>query len=444
MEQGSVSLAILAGGRSRRMGQDKAFAEFGGGTLIEWVLDRVAGLFPHAFIVAKEVSRYRDLGLPVVADALPASSPTVGVYSAVLAAPTDRTLCLGCDLPFVTPEVLIALAERSAGHEALVPCDGGWLQPLCAVYSRATLGALEEMLTADERRIDLIFERVATEYVDVAELGLGDSGRLFLNVNTQAELAAAREIADRGAAAAAAAAATGQVRDGCAAPDGAAAPRPLAPRVEEFMATVALPTVSFVGKKKSGKTTALAGVIAELAGRGRRVAAVKHDMHGFSIDMPGTDSHRLREAGADVTVVSSPEDVAIMSAVGEDLPLASLVARIREPIDIVLTEGFMRQPAPKFEISRAERSATLIAPPDEVLGVIADQPFRGHPAPQYAIDDYAAVADAIDILSRRWRVTRASGTKAVRDRHASRPDDAVRCNGNDRPEQPGRGHRRGR
>jgi molybdopterin-guanine dinucleotide biosynthesis protein B len=142
-------------------------------------------------------------------------------------------------------------------------------------------------------------------------------------------------------------------------------------------------------------------------------------MHGFSIDLPGTDSYRLREAGADVTVVSSPADVAIMSTVGEDLPLTGLVARIREPIDIVLTEGFMRQPAPKFEISRAERSTTLIAPPDEVLGVIADQPFPDHPAPQYEIDDYAAVADAIDALISRWRATMASGGRVVRDRHLS-------------------------
>jgi molybdopterin-guanine dinucleotide biosynthesis protein MobB len=403
MQQGSVSLAILAGGRSRRMGQDKAFAEFGRGTLIEWLRDRFAGLFPHTFIVAKDAARFRGLGLPVVADALPALSPTVGVYTAVLASPTSRTLCLGCDIPFVTPAVLKVLAERSEGHEALVPRDGSGLQPMCAVYGKATLDALERMLDADERRIDLIFERVATEYLDVAGLGLGDPAQLFLNVNTQAELAAARLSAEGMALTGLAGV---EPRSGTVPGTARPALPVLAPRVEEFLARVALPTASFVGKKKSGKTTALAGVIAELTRRGRRVAAMKHDMHGFAIDVPGTDSHRLREAGAVVTVISSPEDVAIMSAVGEDLPLSGLVARLREPIDIVLTEGFMRQPAPKFEISRAERSTTLIAPPDELLGIMADQGFPGHSAPRFALDDYGAVADVLDSFIAGWRTAR--------------------------------------
>jgi molybdopterin-guanine dinucleotide biosynthesis protein len=420
-----VSLAILAGGRSRRMGEDKAFARFGDGTLIEWVVRRVSGLFPYTFIVAKDVERYRPLGLPVVADALPALSPTVGVYSAVLAAPTEHTVCLGCDIPFVTPELLLALAARTNGHAAVVPREGGWLQPMCAVYSRAALGPLQAMLDADERRIDLVYERMDTEYVDVTDLGL-DGRDVFLNVNTPAELEAARARA----ASLVREGETGEAdRPGLAAPAGggltdAGAPPltlldGLSPRVEEFMAKVVLPTVSFVGKKQSGKTTALEGVIRELKRRGRRVAAVKHDTHGFSIDVEGTDSHRLRSAGANVTVISSPQDLAVMSTVGEDLPLTGLVARIREPVDVVLTEGFMRQPAPKFEISRAARSEELIAPADEVLGIMTDHAVPGDRARAHALDDYAAVAAAIDELITQWRRTYLATTTMAQQRHAA-------------------------
>ena len=95
-----------------------------------------------------------------------------------------------------------------------------------------------------------------------------------------------------------------------------------------------------------------------------------------------------------------------MSAVGEDLPLLSLVERIREPVDLVLTEGFARQPAPKIEVSRAARSDSLIGRPDELLGIVSDQRFPDYPVPQLDLDDYAGVADLLEVFleqSRRRR-----------------------------------------
>ncbi|MBM3146993.1 MAG: molybdopterin-guanine dinucleotide biosynthesis protein B, partial [Actinobacteria bacterium] len=188
--------------------------------------------------------------------------------------------------------------------------------------------------------------------------------------------------------------------------DGAdAGEAPPAPRVLDFLARAPLPTVSFVGKKKSGKTTVLAGVIGELVRRGRRVAVIKSDQHGFAIDVPGTDTYVLREAGADVTAIASPEQVAVMSRVPQAVPLLGLVWRLREPVDIVLTEGFVRQPAPKIEVSRAARSDSLIAPPDELLAIVSDQRFPEHRVPQIDLDDVAAVAELLErqIVAHRRR-----------------------------------------
>jgi molybdopterin-guanine dinucleotide biosynthesis protein len=108
-----------------------------------------------------------------------------------------------------------------------------------------------------------------------------------------------------------------------------------------------------------------------------------------------------------------------MSTVGEDLPLTGLVARIREPVDVVLTEGFMRQPAPKFEISRAARSEELIAPADEVLGVMADHDVPCHRTPVHGLGDYAAVAAVIDELIDQWRRTYLATTTMAQQRHAT-------------------------
>lgn len=392
-----VSLALLAGGRSRRMGRDKALIPFAGGTLIEWLRDRLAPGFSHTFVVAKDVRRFRDLGVPAVTDARPEDSPTCGVYTALLASPTPRTICLGCDVPFVTRALLERLADMAPPYEVLVPRDDTGLQPMCAVYSRGALPALERMLDEGRRRLDLIVDYVHAGLADVAELGVGDPRVLFFNVNTPRDLETARRLA-QGLAPGDVPAATDL--EGAAPEDVKDTDEPpfarLAPRVVDFMARAPVPTVSFVGKKKSGKTTVLEGVIGELAGRGRRVAAVKHDTHGFSVDVPGTDTHRLREAGATTTVISSSEAVAVMSTVTEEPSLLELIGRIQERVDLVLTEGFVRQPAPKVEVSRAARSDSLIMRPEELLAVAADQPFPKLPVPQLAIDDFVRVADLLE------------------------------------------------
>ena len=143
-----------------------------------------------------------------------------------------------------------------------------------------------------------------------------------------------------------------------------------------------LPVVSFIGKKKSGKTTVLLGVIKELRDRGYRVAVIKHDTHGFEIDIPGTDSYRFRELGAEVVGISSPWNYVWQVRTEEEPPLGELIRQIREPVDLVITEGFKRQDAPKIEVSRRARSTELVSTPDELIGITSDQRFPDYPVPQ--------------------------------------------------------------
>jgi molybdopterin-guanine dinucleotide biosynthesis protein B len=150
-----------------------------------------------------------------------------------------------------------------------------------------------------------------------------------------------------------------------------------------------------VGKKKSGKTTVLLGVIQELVGRGLRLAVIKHDAHSFDVDVPGTDSYRIREAGAAVTGISSPDKYVWISDTAEEPSLEELLWRVPEPVDLVITEGFKRQLAPKVEVSRRERSTELICAPDELVGVVSDQTFPAYDVPQLAMDDFPGIADLL-------------------------------------------------
>jgi len=370
-----VSVALLAGGLSTRMGEDKAFAPFLGGTLLEWMRDRVAPLFSHAFVVARDPGRFHSLGLPVVTDALPEIGSAVGIYTAVLAAPTERVLCVACDMPFLTPRLLRELAVRSEGYDVFVPRHGEYLQPLCAVYGKGTLDAYLAFIRAGGRRIFDIYPDLRTGYLDLDDGRHGDPEHLFLNVNTPAELTAARERL---------------------AAEGPPWFMALRPAIRAFMVTTPLPTVSFIGKKKSGKTTVVLGVVGELRRRGYRVAVLKHDTHGFEIDVPGTDSYRFRELGAEVVGISSPDKYVWQVTVEEEPALGELVRQIREPVDLVITEGFKKQDAPKIEVSRRARSTELVSTPDELIGITSDQTFPDYPVPQFELGDSRGLADLIE------------------------------------------------
>lgn len=153
------------------------------------------------------------------------------------------------------------------------------------------------------------------------------------------------------------------------------------------------PLLSFVAKSGSGKTTLIEKLIPQLKQRGLRVAVVKHHAHTSSVDIPGKDTWRFGEAGADIVAVSSPAEFAQFQRVARELTLAEIAARIQN-VDLILTEGFKREPVPKIEISRAELGTDLIARADELVAVVSDHPIALD-VPRFDLDDAAGLANFI-------------------------------------------------
>ncbi|MHB8828292.1 MAG: molybdopterin-guanine dinucleotide biosynthesis protein B [Syntrophales bacterium] len=157
--------------------------------------------------------------------------------------------------------------------------------------------------------------------------------------------------------------------------------------------------VSFVAKSGTGKTTLMEKVIVQLKERGYRVGVIKHDAHRFDIDHPGKDSHRLAAAGADVTLISSPEKLALVKKLAVSPPLPELLETYFPDVDIVLAEGFKRGHLPKIELHRQARSATLICRGEEndptLLAVASDQ-LLALDVPVIDLNDAGAVADFIE------------------------------------------------
>ena len=163
--------------------------------------------------------------------------------------------------------------------------------------------------------------------------------------------------------------------------------------------------VCIVGKKKSGKTATVVGLVSELARRGHRVMTAKHG-HGFELDTEGTDSWRHRyEGGSQRVVMAGPDQVAVMGEwpLGEE-PLEVLVERFLFDADIVVAEGFKKSTARRIEVYRraAHRDALYGEDPDRdraYLAVLTDvEDFEAH-VPVLDVDDpqrFVLLADLIE------------------------------------------------
>jgi molybdopterin-guanine dinucleotide biosynthesis protein MobB len=157
-----------------------------------------------------------------------------------------------------------------------------------------------------------------------------------------------------------------------------------------------IPVVSVVGKSNSGKTTLIEKMIGELIRRGYRVATIKHNRHGFEIDHEGKDSWRHKQAGARTTVIASAHRVAVVEDVEKDLDIGELVDRYIRGVDIVLSEGFKRNPFPKIEVNRSEMNQALIcSPEDNLIAVCSDQTLTTA-VPCLDINDICGLADLVE------------------------------------------------
>lgn len=187
----AVTGLVLAGGRSRRMGADKAMLPLGGRPVIEHVVYGLARVCRHVFIVSDGPNRYGgrlSMDVKEIYDRLPGSGPLAGLQAGMMSSPTDTVILAGCDMPFISPRVLkfmlaafapadarpgtaSAAAARNSSHgchgshgptaanyrgpetepasapHGVVPEVGGRLQPLHAVYHRRLLGPVNRLLS---------------------------------------------------------------------------------------------------------------------------------------------------------------------------------------------------------------------------------------------------------------------------------------------------------
>jgi molybdopterin-guanine dinucleotide biosynthesis protein A len=197
-----ITSIVLAGGRGLRLGRDKATETINGQSLIKRVVSSLSFLDSDIIIVSggDKVSLGLDgyPGLRVVNDAYPGKGPLVGIYSGLAASASPYNLVVACDMPFLNRELLAYLLKERAGYDVVLPRLDDMVEPLHAVYSRACLPTIEEMFRQGKYGVHQLFELVKVRYVEADEIDRFDPGHMsFFNINTEANLTAARELAGR-------------------------------------------------------------------------------------------------------------------------------------------------------------------------------------------------------------------------------------------------------
>ena len=191
------TVAIMAGGKSSRMGTDKAFIGLQGKPIIEHVLARIADIGQvETLLVTNRPDSYAHLALPMIADVIPGKASLGGIYTAIQASKTPHIMVIACDMPFLNAGLLRYMVKLAVNpYDVIAPRVKGHPQGLHAVYTKRCLAPIRQRLDAGRLKVIGFYDDVNIHYIDEEEYSPFDSkGLSFYNINTPQDLKNADEL----------------------------------------------------------------------------------------------------------------------------------------------------------------------------------------------------------------------------------------------------------
>ncbi len=181
--------AILAGGKSRRMGFNKAFIRINGETIIERSLKLFKDVFDDVFIVANDILLYEGLDARVYSDVFKEAGSLGGVYTALFHASSDWAFVAACDMPYLDSKTIRKVLDSPRkGYEAVIPFINGRYHPMHALYSKKCLKPIESMIKEGNLRATDLFERIKARKLSEADFGDLPVAASIENINTRKDL----------------------------------------------------------------------------------------------------------------------------------------------------------------------------------------------------------------------------------------------------------------
>ncbi len=177
---------ILSGGKSSRMGTNKALLKLNEKTTIERMVDILKVYFNDLILVTNDMDSYQSLGVKMVSDHYPGKGPLAGFHAGLKASDYDVNFIVACDMPFISGELAATLVEKIDHYDALVPVINGKKQTLCAVFRKKTVDKMEECIENGRLPIKHLLDHLNVLYVTEKDLDINsniDLERVFFNMN---------------------------------------------------------------------------------------------------------------------------------------------------------------------------------------------------------------------------------------------------------------------
>lgn len=334
--QQKITAVILAGGLARRLnGVEKGLQPLYGKPLISHILERLSPQIDTIWLnINRHQSDYQQHypNLPFYADELADFQGALsGMLSAFSYIASDYLLFVPCDSPFLPRNLVEKLWRALQINQTQIAYahDGERPHPTFALVHRSIQADLKSYLAQGERKLWQFFQQQKSVAVDFSEQKYA-----FRNLNTLADFQA----------------------------------KPTAYPV---------PVLGITGYSGTGKTTLLEKLIPALTARQLKVGLIKHSHHNVEVDKAGKDSHRLRLAGANPTMIVCDQRSALMCET-ENLPdFEAIIAQFADKsVDLVLVEGFKHEPIPKIQLHRQALTKPLPPLDDFTLATATDYPIE--------------------------------------------------------------------
>lgn len=179
-----ITGAILAGGKSTRMGRDKALLVLDGVPFVQHIARTLLQVFEGVVIVSDHGKNYRFLDLPIHADIYKNCGPLAGIHSALKYSTTDAVFIVSCDLPFLTTAIVKHVVESRMHHDVTLLTSTNNVQPLCGLYERRCLPLVEKNLLNAQYSVLKCLQEMQTVILSPALLSTDDAPYALMNVNT--------------------------------------------------------------------------------------------------------------------------------------------------------------------------------------------------------------------------------------------------------------------
>ncbi len=190
----NITGVILAGGKSKRMGENKSFLIWKKKSILETMIEKMNSIFDEIILITNEKKIYEKFGLPIYSD-IYSGGPLAGIHSALINSTTEKIFVISCDMPLVQIETIKYILEKSNTENLVIPYANGFMQHLCGLYSKNLIPKIEKLLSESGKqelngkkpscKMGNLFTLVSGKKLNLDENYSNLGKDEFLNLNTK-------------------------------------------------------------------------------------------------------------------------------------------------------------------------------------------------------------------------------------------------------------------